>query len=219
VSHRFRKPKPISKASRAAVEAHTAVPVAGLTAGALVLTTESKEKYEALAAAYRDEYKPQGQTENDLVEEVVAAKWLQRRYNTMITALIDVSMDRMQKEITQEFEKIDNAARTALAFAGETNRSAALPLLHRYAARHTRDYHRALDKLRQIQSDRRSSEQPPDPSLKPEIQNEPKPAPTQDQSITSERPEPPRLIILAPPVEPPNGEPAPPPSDSGKPQG
>jgi hypothetical protein len=99
MSHRFRKPKPISKASRAAVGANPAVPVAGLAAGALVLTTESKEKYEALAAAYRDEYKPQGQTENDLVEELTAAKWLQRRYNTMITALIDVSMDRMEKEI------------------------------------------------------------------------------------------------------------------------
>ena len=74
----------------------------------------------------------------------------------MMTALIDVTMDRMEKEIKDEFDTIDNAARTALAFAKQTEQNSALTLMHRYAARHARDYHRALDKLRQIQSERRA---------------------------------------------------------------
>jgi hypothetical protein len=170
MSHNFRKPKPFSEARRAAARANGAKshgPVTpegkaksalnstthGLTGTALALTTESKEKYEALLAAYRDEYCPQGPVENALVAQVASAEWLQRRALEMITALLDVTMDRMAKEITAEFQQIDNATRTALAFAKQADQSTALSLLHRYAARHARDYHRALDKLRQIQSE------------------------------------------------------------------
>ncbi len=179
MSRKFRKPKPISEARRAAARANGARshgPVTpegkaksalnaithGLTAGTLVLTTESKEKYEALLESYRAEYDPQGQTEHDLVEEVAAAKWLHRRALAMITALLDVTMDRMEKEIVAEFENIDNAARTALAFAKEADETGTLNLLHRYAARHARDYHRALDKLRQIQNGKRERSDGPD---------------------------------------------------------
>jgi hypothetical protein len=123
MSHKFRKPKPISDARRAAARANGAKshgPVTpegkaksalnavthGLTAGTVVLTTENREKYEALLASYRDEYDPQGQTENDLVDELAAAKWLHGRALSMITSLLDVTMDRMDREIKEEFEKI-----------------------------------------------------------------------------------------------------------------
>src|SRR6516165_8647616 len=170
MSHKFRKPKPISAARRAAARANGAKshgPVTpegkaksalnaithGLTSKALVLTTESKEKYDALLASYHDECDPQGPIENALVEQMASAQWLHRRSLEMITALLDITMDRMTKEISEEFEHIDNAARTALAFEKQAGASPALSLLNRYAARHARDYHRALDKLREIQSE------------------------------------------------------------------
>ena len=209
MSHKFRKPKPISAARRAAARANGAKshgPVTpegkaksalnaithGLTASALVLTTESKQEYEALLASYLDEYEPQGQTESDLVEELTAAKWMQRRSLAMITALLDITMDRMEKEIKEEFDTIDNAARTALAFAKQTDETAALALMHRCAARHARDYHRALDKLRQIQSDRRKPEdklQTDHPRLATDhciLRNEPKPTLINALSTTSD---------------------------------
>ena len=111
MSHKFRRPMPISEARRAAARANGAI-THGLTASAIVLTTESKEKYAALLASYLEKCDPDGPIENDLVEEMVAAKWQQRRVAAMITALIDVAMDRMDKEIRDEFENIDNT-RTA----------------------------------------------------------------------------------------------------------
>jgi hypothetical protein len=185
---------PISDARRAAAQANGAKshgPVTpegkaksalnaithGLTAGAIVLTTESKEKYEALLVSYLEKCEPDGPIENDLVEEIVAAKWQQRRVATMIAALIDVAMDRMEKEIGDEFENIDNAVRTVLAFKNQAKESATLALLNRYAARHAREYHRALRHLREIQSERR------DPPNK-KSQNEPKPDVTPESSIT-----------------------------------
>jgi hypothetical protein len=161
----------------------------GLTANALVLTTESKEKFDALLASYRDEYSPQGQTENDLVEEMTTAKWLQRRSVAMITALLDLTMDRMEKEISEEFQQIDNAARTALAFLKQTDQSATLALLHRYASRHARDYHRAMNKLREIQSEKREQSAAQNSPLATRHtsleQNEPKPPLTLEPSTAS----------------------------------
>jgi hypothetical protein len=188
MSRRFRKQKLISEARRAAARANGAKshgPVTsegkaksalnavthGLTATGLVLTTESKEKYNALLASYLDECDPQGPIENALVEQIVSAQWLHRRSLEMSTALLDVTMDRMQKEISEEFEHIDNAVRTALAFEKKAGESPALALLNRYAARHARDYHRALDKLAQIQSERREQSDAPEPLTFP---NEPK---------------------------------------------
>ena len=200
MSHKFRKPKPISAAQRAAARANGAKshgPVTpegkaksalnaithGLTASAIVLTTESKEKYETLLASYLERCDPDGPIENDLVEEMVAAKWLQRRALSMITALLDVTMDRMEKEIS-EFEHIDNAARTALAFAKQADESGTLALLNRYATRHARDYHRALKQLREIQSERGDQNDPP-ASPNEKSQNEPKPDLTPEPSTIS----------------------------------
>src|SRR5215831_9285545 len=79
---------------------------------------------------------------------MVAAKWQQRR----VAALMDVTIDRMEKEIHDEFQDIDNAVRTALAFDNQARQSATLALLNRYATRHARDYHRALKQMREEQS-------------------------------------------------------------------
>jgi len=75
----------------------------GLTAATLVLTTEEKGKFDELLGAYIDEYQPATQTESDLVQEITVSKWLQRRCWALQTALLDVTMDRMEDDIDAEF--------------------------------------------------------------------------------------------------------------------
>src|SRR5690349_11452523 len=89
-------------------------------------------------------------------------------------------MDRLAAEVEAEFIDIDTGTRTALT------------LLNRYAARHGREYHRALDKLRLIQKERRESHKSPtdhrplatDHCILP---NEPEADVTRDRSTTSSR--------------------------------
>jgi hypothetical protein len=89
-------------------------------------------------------------------------------------------MDRMKQEIAGEFREIDNATRTVLAFLKESHQSAGLALLNRYAARHDREWHRAIDKLRVIQKEkRRQSAAPTDHCISP---NEPNTDPTPESS-------------------------------------
>jgi len=196
MSNTIQMPKPRTEAQRAAARANGAKsqgPITpegkaksalnsfrhGLLASCLVLRTESEPKFLAILNGYLDEYHPEGQTENRLIEEIAAAQWLQERCWALTTSLIDITMDRMEQEIAAEFREIDNATRTALAFLQQADQGAALVLLNRYATRHSRDWHRAIDKLRVIQKERRelaTSHQPlatevlpnePDPDLTP----------------------------------------------------
>src|ERR1700694_3249809 len=103
-------PKPSTEAQRAAARANGAKshgPVTGegkaksalnavthgLSSSSLVLTTEDRSRFESLLQAYRDEHNPQGQTENDLVDELTVAKWLQTRCWPMHNALPAAPMD------------------------------------------------------------------------------------------------------------------------------
>ena len=147
----------------------------GLTAATLVLTTEDKPKFDELLNGYIDEYLPATQTESDLVQEIAVSKWLQRRCWALETALLDVTMDRMEDEIDEEFTELPNATRTALAFVQQANANGALALLNRYAGRHSREWHKAVDKLRGIQKEK--------------LQNEPKPLPDQPGPVPAQNPE------------------------------
>ena len=175
MSKRFKRPRPITEAQRAAARANGAKshgPVSDegkakaamnalrhrLAAATLVLTTEEKGKFDELLGAYIDDYQPATQTESDLVQEITVSKWLQRRCWALQTALLDVTMDRIEDDIDAELKEIPNATRTALALAKEANEGGALALLNRYAGRHSREWHKAVDKLRAMQKERVQNE-------------------------------------------------------------
>ena len=161
---RFKKPKPLPQNLPAA-------PPAGLdvlfTSNALVLTTEDPKKFAALYQQYLDEYKPVGPTQCDLVEEMVAAKWRQRRCTIIETAILNITMDRMADQIEKEFVHLHHAARTALAFIHQHGADGALARVSRDEARYTRAWHRALKLLRELQNEKIPNE--PEPDLNPAV--------------------------------------------------
>jgi hypothetical protein len=161
----------------------------GLLAGSLILRTESQPKFLAILNGYLDEYQPEGQTENNLVEDIAAAQWMKERCWVLTTALLDITMDQMEQEIAEGFNDIDNGTRTALAFLRQADQGAGLVLLNRYAARHSREWHRAIDKLRAIQKERREAANSPLATRRTPLEessNEPEPAQTPEPSTTSE---------------------------------
>jgi hypothetical protein len=199
MSNTIEMPKPRTDAQRAAARANGAKskgPITpegksalnalrhGMLAGSLVLTSESRAKFDAVLHDYLDEYQPEGRTENDLIEAIVAANWLQQRCWTITTSLMNVTMDRMAEAIDGEFSDIDTGTRTALAFLKQADQSTAIALLNRYAARHDREWHRALANLRTIQKERRERSDPPS---QPQLNspNEPEPDLTPEPSTTS----------------------------------
>src|SRR5438105_14416753 len=88
----------------------------GMTAKAVLLTNENPEAYHNLAGAYYEKFQPADDVERDLVDEMVVAKWRQRRDWSNETALFDLEMDRQTKQLDAKYDKIDHACRYAMAF-------------------------------------------------------------------------------------------------------
>jgi hypothetical protein len=113
----------------------------GLASKAVVLSNESTEDYEALAASYRDEWQPKNQTEDDLVTQRINAQWRLRRIAAMETFL-PVSL----------------------------HNGLSLDQLNRYELRYSNLYHRALKALtalRRPQNCTSKREQPSVPNQQP----------------------------------------------------
>ena len=101
--------------------------------------------------SYIAEYRPCGPTQMDLVEQMAAAKWREKRAWALETATLDYTMDEMEPRMATRFESTDQPTRAALAFADRSENSNCLVLLHRYEARHTRVWRAALRQLIELQ--------------------------------------------------------------------
>jgi hypothetical protein len=175
---RFKKSKPLShKPCPAAPPAPALIqPDILLTANAMVLTTEDKSKFITLYHEYLDEYRPQGRTQHDLVEDMVCARWRQRRCAIIQTAIMNLTMDRRAAAVAAEFASLDNAIRTALAYIDQNGIDSALTRITREEARHNRTFNRAFKLLRELQNEKLPNE--PEPGLTPVIpinSNDPQP--------------------------------------------
>ena len=115
----------------------------GLLAETVLLSNESREKFEALLQAYKEKFQPRDEVEADLVEEMVVAKWRQQRLWAIEAATVDFRMERQRREI-KEIKSTDEPTRSALAFTGVEAGEKSMSLFLRYESRMRRNYKRAL---------------------------------------------------------------------------
>jgi hypothetical protein len=137
----------------------------GMCAKSLVLTNEDEAKFQLMRDGYLAHFQPFDEVELDLLEEIISARWRQRRIWGLETALLDLQMDKQAKEIEAQFKRIDETTRTAVAYMALSDTSKCLIQTTRHEAMYSRQYRTAMKTLIQIQKDRKQSE----------LQNEPKP--------------------------------------------
>src|SRR5450755_4110736 len=87
----------------------------GLYSKSVVLQRESPAQHREMLDAYIQQFQPQGQAEFDLLEEMVAAKWRQRR-------LWAIEADLLENEIVKQKDLLDDDGQpydeiTPLSFA------------------------------------------------------------------------------------------------------
>jgi hypothetical protein len=126
----------------------------GLASGAILLATEDWDSYLKCREAYILRFQPADDIELDLVEEMVAARWRQQRMWVIESAALDDQLEAQRAEVDQEYEDITPDVRTALAFTRLADESRALALINRYESRYSRQFHRALKALRELQANR-----------------------------------------------------------------
>jgi hypothetical protein len=114
---------------------------------AAVLSNEDAGAFESLIAGYEAYFDPPNPIQHDLVEEIAAAIWRQRRIWNIQTAAVDHEMDRQEPALKAEYAQIDECTRIALAVRHLTDHSKLLSNLSRYESRHRRAYDREVEKL------------------------------------------------------------------------
>src|SRR5438270_3113657 len=118
-----------------------------LTRKTVVLKNEAHERFNAIHDEYTGEFQPQTPSEKDAVEEMVAAKWQQRRLWGLITATLDLQLVKQAKQIEHDWEQIDSMKRLAIAHQTLTDTSKTLKELRHMLRDVGRDYDRAFERL------------------------------------------------------------------------
>ena len=181
----------------------------GLTAGTgnILLDCEDPDEFEQAFNKLLGIHEPATPAENDIVEEMVAARWRIRRMWTIETNLFNVEILTQQSKT----DSPDPGIHLAMAFRSLADDSRSLALASRYEARLQRLYDRAYKTLRELQQARKS-EPPAQPHTmeirwvdsqeeldmraaskptapEPELPNEPTSDPTEPRASASGPPE------------------------------
>jgi hypothetical protein len=116
----------------------------GLSAACAVLPSEDRAAYDAHRRGFFDEYQPATPTETQLVIEIADTAWRINRIPSLEAALLDRAANSPTDQARIDFDIVD--AHRALATLG----------LH--YQRLSRQFQKAVDKLREIQADRAERE-------------------------------------------------------------
>jgi hypothetical protein len=117
----------------------------GLTATSAVLPSEDQAAYDAHRRGFFDEYKPATPTETQLAQELADTAWRLNRIPLLEAALLDRAANPPSDQAAIDFDIVD--AHRALATLG----------LH--YQRLSRQFQKAVDHLREIQSERRHEQE------------------------------------------------------------
>ena len=126
----------------------------GLTAGTgnILLDCEDPDEFEQTFNKLLGIHEPATPAENDIVEEMVAARWRIRRMWTIETNLLNVEVLTQQSKT----DSPEPGVPLAMAFRSLADDSRSLALASRYEARLQRLYDRAYKTLRELQQARKS---------------------------------------------------------------
>jgi hypothetical protein len=117
-----------------------------LAAESLVLDAEEMADFDHVLGAYLEELQPRTEIETDLVEEMAAAKWRERRCWLLQKSLLENNVSAMA---TYMDDDLDEATRFALALNKDGD-PRIFQLLQRYETMHARAWRRSWRDLIEI---------------------------------------------------------------------
>ena len=126
----------------------------GIFRSPFVLRNEGNTAFLQLEADFKEEWDPQGPTETALVEQMIICQWRLRRIWQTEVAGIDLQMDHDAPQLARDYEEIDEPCRGATAFKHLADESNFLDLMQRYDRSLSRQFDRALVRLKELKRDR-----------------------------------------------------------------
>jgi len=141
----------------------------------IVLECENNDEFLAMVADYVADYQPGSPVEENLVNEMAAARWRTMRLRMIEVAMLDSEINRPHPPNDPRPQPTDPGHQIAAAFRRLVDDSGALQFVSRYESRlhriHERS-HRTLCELQQLRK-----QQAAEPVSPPPVQPEPQPEP------------------------------------------
>ncbi len=140
----------------------------------VLLACEDRTQFIRHSRRYHREFQPVGHLEKSLVNDMVAASWRRDRLGVLEARLIDHSYNTIPAPLLPEQapdapaphpDHSPVAFRNALGYRELVDTSKVLPQLSRDAARHNRDFHKALATLLRLRATQ--AQNPPAPKSGP----------------------------------------------------
>lgn len=125
----------------------------GLTALSPVLPTEDRAAYDRHVQEFLDEYKPKGPTETHLTRDLADTAWRMNRIPALEASILN--LEAPAGSINTDIPDLDAALAVTEALRRQER---ALNALSTHGNRLSRQFHKTLDHLRYIQSERRQHE-------------------------------------------------------------
>ncbi len=129
----------------------------------ILLECESGDEFQKMEDDFAATYQPATPAEQDLVNEMVAARWRINRIRTIETVIMDCEMVRKKAEIEKTFLQPDSGIHMGMAFRTLAEESRSLSLCNRYESRFSRMYERAYRTLRELQQKAEPKKQKSEP--------------------------------------------------------
>lgn len=126
----------------------------GLYSQFVVLSNEDQSQFDQLHASYVDYFQPATQFENDLLTDIVSARWRLLRILTLETAGLDYEVERRRPEAEASHQSLDEPTLTYLATRYMTDESRVLATYNRHEGRLQRAIDRKIDFLLDLQIQR-----------------------------------------------------------------
>jgi hypothetical protein len=123
----------------------------GITAQSMIIPGEDPAALDQLTADYQQHFQPVGVVEADLLETIVRAVWMIRRYDRIETAVINSRLAALK----------DTEHALGAVFIQDSQNGDTLVKIFRRRQAAQRDRNRAMDELRRLQAERRRAERPP----------------------------------------------------------
>jgi len=147
----------------------------------IILACEDPKDFERMVEKYDTMYKPVTLEEQDLVAEMISARWRIRRATGIETNLIDCEMVTEEPKLKLKFAEVDCGMVLASAFRSLADESHSMTLLTRYESRLRRIHKQAHAMLLRLRQERPSEpaplEPPPAPAPTPDLAPAPAPGP------------------------------------------
>jgi hypothetical protein len=154
----------------------------------VVLAGEDPDRFQQFFSGFMDVFSPANAVEEDLVQQMVAARWRTMRIWGVESGLFDDQMIRQHDTIEEQFRDPASNIPLARAFRTLTDESHSLSLAVRYESRLQRVYQHAWATLRELQRHRQPQ---PTKAVPPEPPSDPVPS-ANAEPVTCTPADPPR---------------------------